>query len=222
MEYIDRFLDYVSDNSRHITVRAAVVVLTLLLLVVLDNIFAFSYNYTIDRRISNARNITELLKDNTLPDASRKELEILRQEVLSHQTVMNHFDSFLKNISSTSQSKRKITAPINAEPIRNDLWHLVSSSAFWILFALIGTPLILFFNDGYLILQRITMALGFLLMMGIVIYLHYTIFGLIPDQLFGSWTYNYITNAILQLAVLVLLVKTGNNTAKPSGKVALK
>lgn len=223
MEYLDRFLDYISDNSKHITTRVSVVVVSLLLLILIDDVFSFSYNYAINSRVNNARNITELIKDDSLAPGSKEALVRLREEVLAHKTSRDYVAGFMKDLFSADNHKDDIEVTTSGKPARNESWHLISSAGIYLLSILLLVPVILFYSNLDRVMQRIVSALGFTVLVLSIVYLHYKAFELLPDMLFGSWTWNYIANALLQLlSVLSLLCFTGKIEERREKKLAFQ
>ncbi|PRY10327.1 hypothetical protein CLV24_11455 [Pontibacter ummariensis] len=216
MDFIERFLDFISDNRRHITTRVIVAAFSFLLFVLVDNMFAFSYNYTIDRSISNARNISELLKDTTLSSTTRLGLERLREEVVTHKTVADHVVAFWRDVSTFKYGTTKVAMLDNSDSwtVSYDLWHLLSSGGLYLLFIIFGVPVILVAKSSLTLLQRFVSALGFIVLFSTIAYVHYIVLELVPDMLFGSWTWNYVLNALVQLTLVGFLASFNKKAEK--------
>lgn len=206
MEELKSIFEFFFDKRHHVQTRAGAMVLLVVIVLLLDNIMGFTYHYDMDRRISHAAEITAKLKDKTIPHPTRAYLEQMRNNALKRRNILDQGRSFWEQMSFTSQIKSSSAKNIKRSPIRNVFLHLVSSAGIYLLLLLIAAPIIV-----AALLHRFSLTIitrgGFIIMVLLcAIYFHYQITTLLPDSLFGSWTWNYIANIVIQLFLFVLYI----------------
>jgi len=216
MSFYDNLLSFVTDRSKRLSARATVIIITLFCVLLLDNIFGVSFYYNKQRQLDQLKSITQLLKDTTLTADTRTKLIALEQQTLDRKTIIDYSSSFLKNISYTS-SKQSLNITNNrANPIRNDFWFLISSSGLYILVTIILVPVILFADKKTPIFRLIATLLIFIIVMSFTAFFNYWFFDkIIPDHLFGSWTWNYIVNFLFQIGLILGLLWASKYKAQP-------
>ena len=107
---ITSLIHFLTDKSRSLSSKAAVIILTLLFLVVLDNTFSFSYYYNTSEKVTQLNEIRTILKDTSLSRLERDKLIKLRTNILDHKTFKDKSYDYLTNLnfeSSTVISKEE-------------------------------------------------------------------------------------------------------------------
>jgi len=212
VSFYDNILSFVTDRSQRISARATVIVLVLSLILLVDNITGFSFYYNKQRQLDQLKSISQLLKDTTISADTKTKLTALEQQTLDRKTIVDYSLSFLKNISLTSSSQPQNIKKNNAKSIRNDFWFLVSSSGLYILVTILLVPVILFTDKKTPFFRLLATLIIFVFIMTFTAWFNYWLFDIIiPDQLFGSWTWNYVANFLLQIGLVVGLFWAGKN-----------
>ena len=202
MAFYDHILNFVTDRTNRISARATVIVIALVCILLVDNIFGFSYYYNKQRQLDQLKSITLLLKDTTLTAETRTNLITLEQHTFDRKTIIDYFSSFLKKISYTISRQSQNIINNNANPIRNDFWFLFSASGFYIIVTILVVPVLLFTDKKTPFLKLIATLLIFVFVMTFTAWFNYWLFDkLVPDYLFGSWTWNYVANFLLQIGL---------------------
>ena len=146
MDFIYKFLNFITDSNRRLSSKAAIVILLLVSVVVLDNVTGFSYYYNKNRQLEQLEAIKILLSDSTLTTETRQKLVVLESHVLDRKSIIDYSLSFLKNISLASSKQSQNTINNNPKIIRNNIWFLLSTSGIYILTTILVVP-VLFITD---------------------------------------------------------------------------
>ena len=203
MTYIDHIFNFITDNTKRLSSRATVIILTLFCILLIDNIVGVSFYYNKQRQLDQLKSISLLLKDTTLTAYTRAKLISIERQTLDRKTIIGQSLSFLQNISWTSQTHPNKIINNNANPIRNDIWFLISSSGLYILVAILFLPIMLILDKKTPFLRLIATLLTFTVIILFTAWFNFWLFDkIIPDNLFGSWTWNYIANFILQIGLV--------------------
>lgn len=207
---ISSIVHFLTDNTRKLSSKAIFIIFALLLLLVLDNIFSFSFYYNTSQKVTQIKEIGEGLKDTTLTDLEREMLLELRSDILKHRTLKDLTYDYLTNLNFES-SGDKPSEVIELKEERNPTLHLLTS-AWWVI-----VPFgILFIALPFVLLTERkdigTTLLGFVFLGGIGY-----LFSLLLSKVFSfiplidnNPIYNYILNFALSgiiLLIIVLIVK---------------
>ena len=219
---ITSLIHFLTDKSRNLSSKAAVIILTLLFLLVLDNTFSFSYYYNTSEKVTQLNEISTILKDTSLSRLERDKLIKLRTNILDHKTFKDRSYDYLTNLNfessieiSEEEPKKELESIAKTEIIRNYKIHLLTS-AWWILLPLGILCIVIPF---VLIIERkdtITTLLGFLFIIGfgyLVSLILSKIFSYIPliDQ---NPIWNYLLNFVLSVLLLSILIIIGKKSKR--------
>lgn len=204
MNFFEHILNFITDKSKRISARATIIIIALACILLVDNIFGFSFYYKQQRQLDQLKTVTALLKDTTLTRETRATLLSIEKHTFERKTIIDYFSSFLKNISFKSSRQSQNNININANPIRNNFWFLFSASGIYIIVTILVVPVLLFADKKTPFLKLIATLLLFVFVMTFTAWFNYWLFDkLIPDYLFGSWTWNYIANFLLQVGLML-------------------
>ena len=121
--------------------------------------------------------------------------------MLGRKNIIKHSLEFIRNISWSSSEEEVIKSELSG---RNNFWFLMTASGFYILVSLLVVPILLFADRKTPILILLATMLMFLAIMAFTSWFNYWLFGkIIPDQLFGSWTWNYVANVLVQIGLVL-------------------
>jgi len=215
MTFHENILGFITDNSKRLSTRATVVILTLTCILLLDNIFGVSFYYNNQRQLDQLKSVSVLLKDTSLTSETRTKLIELERQTLDRKTIIDYSLSFLQNISFTSSKTSQNTTNNNANPIRNDFWFLISASGLYILVTVFVVPVLLLTDKKTPFLKLLASMIMFTIVMIFTCWFNFWLFDkIIPDRVFGSWTWNYIINFVLQIGLVLGLLFTTNTMNK--------
>ena len=201
-------MTFITDKSKRLSARAAIFIICVLLILLADNIVGFSYYYNKERQLEQLKSVTDLLKDPAVDAQTRRKLLSLQREFLNRKDVIDHISGIGHNISISSDQTVSPTENKALES-RNFYWFLFSTSGIYILVTVILLPILLLFDRNTPFLQLLLMEIIFGIVMFFTAWFNYWLFDkIIPYKLFGSWTWNYIVNFILQIILMIGLYWT--------------
>jgi hypothetical protein len=204
MDFIDKILNFITDSNRRLSSKAAIGILALISVVVIDNVTGFSYYYNKNRQLEQLESIKILLSDSTLTTETRQKLVVLESHVLDRKSIMDYSLSFFKNISLTSSKPSQNTINNNGKIIRNNIWFLLSTSGVYILTTIFVVPVLFITDRKTPFWKLLASMIVFVVVMFFTSWFNYWLFDkIIPDKLWGSWTWNYIINFLLQIGLLI-------------------
>jgi hypothetical protein len=215
MSFFDNILNFITDSEKRLSARATVFIIAICTLLIVDNLIGFSYYYNKQRQLEQLKSITELLADTTLTNDTRAKLVTLQTQTFDRKNIIDYSSSFLKNISSTDNKQSQNTTKTDAKIIRNNIWFLITSSGLYILVTIFVVPVLLLTDRKTPFLKLLASMIIFILVMFFTSWFNYWLFDkLIPDKLFGSWTWNYIVNFVLQIGLILGLLFATNTMNK--------
>ncbi len=201
--YIDTILNYVTDNKKRLSSRAAIVVLVFAAVFLFDNIFGFSEYYNNARQLDQLKTITLLLKDTSIKGEIRSDLLKMEAKTLKRKSIVDKTVDFFKSLSFSSDKENVRSTPYNTNG-RSNLWFFLSSSCIYIIVGLLLIPVMLITDKTTPILKLIAILIMMIVIFTFGAWFNYWLFDLIlPDKIFGSWVWNYIFNFILQIVLLL-------------------
>jgi len=207
LEIIGKILGFITDSNKRLSSRATVFLLSLMLLVLGDNITGFSSYYNKSRQLEQLSLITELLKEPNISLETRNRLIELEENTLKRKNILDHFFSFVKSISWKS-AENSINEISDSEDKKNNLWFLFSSSGIYILVALVLIPVMIFTDKETPFLTLIATIFLFLIIMFFASWFNFWLFDkIIPNRIFGSWKWNYAFNFIIQILLIIAYLK---------------
>lgn len=215
MSFFDNLLGYITDGTRRLSTRATVVILTLIFLIFADNIIGFTHYYNNQRKLEQLESIANLLKDPNISESTKTQLKELEYSTFKRQDIIDQSSSFLKNIEWTSSNASQNKINNSGKIIRNNLWFLLSTSGIYILITIILVPVMLITDKQTAFLKLLASMFIFSVIMFFTSWFNYWLFDkIIPDQLFGNWTWNYIINFLLQVGLIIGLIFTSKTIEK--------
>lgn len=207
MGYIDHLSEFLFDEKRRLSSKAAVVVLVTLTILIINDIFGFSYSYTVDKKIQQVQTLNSILNDSSIDDKTRRFAFNLRSEVINRKSYFHKFLSNLNNTTATNiKPKDKPSHSKNdLSHKRSNFWFAMSAGGIYFILGLLIIPLLFFADKSTSVAQRlatgIATAVSFILFGMFFVWL----FGLIPKLSGSTWAWNYTLNLTIQIAIISLL-----------------
>jgi hypothetical protein len=207
MIFIDNILNFITDTKKRLSTRATIFILSVISILVIDNVIGFSHYYNKQKQLDQLKTISELLDNPTLTQNTKQELKKLELETFERQNILNYSLSFLKNIASTDNKLSQNITKKETSTIRSNIWFLISSSGLYILVTILVIPVLLLTDRKTPFLKLLASMIMFGLVMFFTSWFNYWLFDkIILDELFGSWTWNYIANFLLQIGLIIGLL----------------
>lgn len=214
MDFLNNILSFITDGNKRLSVKTVVVILTLLSVFLVDNVTGFSFYHSNQRKLDQLESIQNLLKDTTLTTDVRHKLSLMQSKVFERENVFEYLLSFFKNKYFRSSDNEQAIIEGEGDNARNDFLFLLSTSGFYMLFAFLLIIIIFFTGkDTSFWVSIFSVILLSIIMFLIILFMYWLLGKIIPDKLFGSWTWNYIVNLFVQIVSLIgiyFLTKTNN------------
>lgn len=210
MSFFDNILNFITDSNKRLSAKATIVVLTVIALLLTDNIIGFSHYYNNQRQLEQLKSISTLLKDSTLNSETKKNLLELQKTTFTRKNILEKSIDFMRGLKFNLSDEDE-NASSKVEGARNDFWFLMSTSGLYILITILLIPVLLITDKKTPFLKLVATLIIFSLVMAFTSWFNYWLFELIiPDRLFGNWIWNYVINAIIQIGLIVGLTWTTN------------
>ena len=206
MDVFSSIFEFLADKSKQLSSKAALIISFLVILILADNIFGYTYFNTNNKKIEQVKEINEVLKDTSLPENIKNYFTALRQNVIDHKNIKNYLSDFFTNISFTNSKNIKTPIPINANPISNNLLHFISSS--WMtlltmLFMFIIYVSIIFEKNSPSFWKPTTSIIVVEIILISLAFLQSKLFSLIP-LINNNHKINYLINTILSFIIIFI------------------
>jgi hypothetical protein len=202
--FYEHVFEFITDRSKRLSARATIVVLSVVLILLLDNMLGFSYYYRKQKQLDILEKATVLLKDSTITGDVRNRLVQLQIQSLNKNNVIENLGIFIRQLFISS---KKGNNSLDTKSTRNNFWFLFSASGIYILLTVILIPLVLIARKKTPFFRILAMCFIFLFIMIFTIWFNYWLMDKIfPDKLFGNWLWNYIANFLMQIALIIGLL----------------
>ncbi|MFZ1528906.1 MAG: hypothetical protein WAT19_09150 [Ferruginibacter sp.] len=214
MSYIDHITEFLFDENRRLSSKAAVVVFAIIAIFVVDNVLGFSYYFSNNKKIEQVQKLNSIIQDTTSDSTTKTFAKELRTEIIDRKNVFYQAASFFRNIRWTNSKKQ--TTPVQTQPSDNknlisksNFWFHLTAGGLWYLLAVLMIPVIVFTDKKTSLPQRIATGIFATALFFGFGWLFYWLCSLIPQITSTTWIWNYIINFILQLLFVGLLVAAG-------------
>lgn len=218
MSFYENIFGFITDRSKQLSTRATAVILTIFCLVLVDNIIGFSHYFNNQRQLDQLKSISILLKDTQISEETKKELIELEKQTFKRKNIIDYSISFVKNIILKNNTSTKTENKQKSE--RNNIWFLISASGFYILVTIFIVPVLLLTDKKTPFFKLLASMIMFVIIMFFTSWFNYWLFDkIIPDKVFGSWTWNYIINFVLQIGLVSGLTFTTNTIKNKNASI---
>jgi len=205
MSIIQPIVDFVTNPQKATSTKVSICILIVLFILLMNNLFVFLYYHEKKNQLNQLQSITTLLNDPNLSSTTKEELKQLEHSTLKRLTIVDHSIVFFDKIKEGT-----------VRGARNEFLFLISSSGFYIITVfLILMGFLSNIPSSALLFKNLPILISTVTIYLIMIWLFYTLFDIIiPDKVFGSWTWNYIINFVLQIGLLIVVYRF--SISKPS------
>ena len=210
---IDKITEFLFDENRRLSSKAAVVVFTIIALLIIDNVLGFSYYYNTDKKVEQIQKLNIIIKDPTLDNTTKTFALHLRSEIIDRQNVLNQIFYFSINFKWFRFKQNPINSSKEIDNtsesiVKNNFWFHITAGGFYYLIAISMLPGIVFFDKKTSLTQRIATGIfATILFFGLGLFF-YWLFNFIPQVSSSTWIWNYLLNLILQFLLIALLIQT--------------
>ena len=210
MEFFAPLFNFVTDNTRRSLQKIVLVSFTLLALLLLDNLFGFSYYYNLSHKVTIAAQIHGILKDKELDGQTRNQLMAINRQVLGHASLKDAVYNALADYDKPTTFVHLLL-----------FWLTASSSVvFMMIVGVIATVKALSNPAKYIFQKPIHTLLSFGIVFLMLLFVSAILtvgFAMVP-LIDGHVTYNYILNICANGFILWVFTMTPLARIKPTVK----
>jgi len=210
MEFFAPLFNFVTDNTRRSLQKIMLVTFTLIVLLLLDNLFGFSYYYNLGHKVTIASQIHGILKDKDLDVQTRNQLLAINRQVLGHASLKDAVYNTLADYDKPTTFAHLLL-----------FWLTASSSVvFMMVVGVVATVRALNDPAKYIFQKPIHTILSFgivFVFLLVVSALLTVCFAMVP-LIDGHVTYNYILNICANGFILWVFTITPIARIKPTIK----
>jgi len=202
MDFISPIIHFLTDGSKRLSTKAMLVISFILLILLLDNIFGFSFYYNNDKKINQIKELNFILRDSSVTGILREKVDKLRNDLIFHKSIKDQIYDFLNSSSAKSHTNDNSKNKNGSTKI--DWWSFLSVNSFLII-AMIAIPFSAF-SDKSDPLWKNLLILFFAEIIGFALcILMYKLASLIPVILQHVWI-NYLLNVLLNIGFVLLIL----------------
>jgi hypothetical protein len=213
MDLFDSIFKFFTDSNKKFSHKTILVLFSIFIIIVLDNVLSFSYYYNNEKKISQIESINNIVKDSSITIKEKNSLIFLRNNIISHKTWKDNIWDFFTTIefkddlkSSTevnNSSKKDIEIKKINNTVRNYYIHFITSSWIFLLVILIFS-IVGFSDKNTSFLTALMIILFFITPFSLFLgWIFAKIFSFIPI-IQNNPIYNYILNFVLSFVIILI------------------
>ena len=105
MDFINKILEFVLNEEKKISSKAAIIIVVIVGVIIIDNVFSFSYSYSTDRKIEQIKKLNDIITD-PASDKDTKNFAIsLRKEISKRQNILKIFKIYISEFHFSNNTK---------------------------------------------------------------------------------------------------------------------
>lgn len=210
MEFLNKIADFLLSNSYSTRKKVAYLIFGIMVLWLGDIYFGFSEGYRINQKIERLDKIEKIKRDYQLSDTVKQQLDQLELSLFSERRIYDFLpfsESDNKSLASDSISTTHIIKTKPSANIIDPFWHIISSSFFFVLLAMM-VPLAVFseFNLNTL-LGALFAEVLFVLLILFYSYALALIPIISPDAIWLNYGINFVIHLITVIPVYRAITK---------------
>ena len=212
MELLNSIFHFFTDKTKGLSHKAALVILSIAILIILDNTLSFSYFFNTQNKIEQVSILNQVLSDSTLTVEEIEELKNIRKDIVFRSTWKDKTWDLVSKIEFNSiqkDSTDQVSITIASE--RSYFWHFLSSGWIFIL-VMIVMPFVALSDKKTSISSIVAIIFLAEPMLLLMAWIFAKLFSFIP-LLLGDPFYNYIINFFLS-NVIILIISLMNKKEK--------
>jgi hypothetical protein len=204
MSFFDNITSFITDRGQRLSVRATVLIITLALIIFADNVCGFSYYYNRQRQLEQLQSIAALLKDSSISLRTKENLRYLETQTLIRRNILDKSMTFAKNLSTIGRKLDSSDKKALLKTERNEIVFFISTSGIYALVLILAVPIIFFTDKKTPFFKLVASLFLSAVIMAFTCWFNYWMIDLLlPYKIWGSWTWNYIMNVLIQLGLLI-------------------
>lgn len=212
--YIDNFTEFLFNENKRLSIKAAVVVISIIAIFLIDNILGFSYYYNTEKKIEQIQKLNTIIKDSSSDNTTKLFSIKLRSDLINRENIIYKSRLFLRNItwanSEIQQNNILPTIANTKNPLtQNTFWFNLTSGGLYYLFAIIMIPIMVFTDKDTSLIQRFSTGILVSALFWGLGWLLYWACNFIPQISSTTWGWNYTINIFVQVMSLIILVVIG-------------
>lgn len=215
MDFIQSAFTFITDKSNKFISKLFLVFSILTVLIMVDNIFGYTYYSNIEKKLTQIEKINSIVKDTAIDIHTKNKLTLLRKEIIEKKNIQDYLSFFIKNISLNNLKSKITNNPVSDNPIKRNFYLQYISTAWLELIFLfiitVSVPKMIHkkrdneIESNYIFFKYIVSLIG-LLSIGLI---HTILYSLIPIP-FGIPFLSYILNFSITLIIILIVNKLGD------------
>lgn len=219
MDIFTSFFTFFTDKTKSWSHKTVYTVTIIIVLLVIDLIFKFSYNYQTSKKLSQLESISKLKISYKNDSVSINKLTVIENEIMTQRHYTFYVNSLIETLNpKNSKAKNSIKNKSNFSKEQRNLtlpqfdiyWMIISSNTFLIIVEIILIFLPFFGYSENRKLKSILNILTSLFFIGLFILLFTWLMYQLPIINKHKIYYNYILNFLIQVVFITLLGVWGN------------
>ncbi len=205
MEFLSNLFKFVTDSSNKFSHKALTVIVGVVLILLLDNLFGFSFYYNIEKKLNLVTQTNAVLRDKTISHKDSLQLVTLRTGILQVKSIKDRIWDYLTGTDVSVKTKDAQTT--NATIKRNYLLHYISASCFLILLMIVLPFVTLTSKEHSLVVNVFILVVS----EGILYFCSLgasRLLSFVPI-LFNQPIFNYFLNILVNIAVVSIFYLVG-------------
>ncbi|RYJ39113.1 hypothetical protein NU08_1951 [Flavobacterium anhuiense] len=210
MNFFDKFFDFVFDERKKISSKAAIIILVLFGVLLINNVLGVSSNYVVNNKIEQIQKLNLIISNPASDSVTIKAAKKIREEIFSRKSVLEYSYDYFAQLSFRKDIKKdnisKSVKPVEEIDAPSDFWFYFTASGVYILLGIAMIFLMLFIDKVSTISQRVAVTLILVTTFFGLGQIFYWLCSLIPMILSNSWILNYLVNLIIQIGTIFIFI----------------
>ncbi|PZO28148.1 MAG: hypothetical protein DCE86_12340 [Flavobacteriaceae bacterium] len=210
---IDSLFKYFLSRENKISTKAAIGILGIIAVLLLNDYLNFSDSYIVNNKISQIKNLNSIIKDSASDCQTVLFAVEARKKIISDSSFVDISKNYMQKLSwenktvphNQSKIEEKVTKPSKIRLDYKDIWlHLSSSGLIYLIGFVVGV--FTFFNNKGSLISNFAIAIA-VISIFVVFACFVTYFmWLIPVLSMDYLILNYILNLVLQVLLITSMV----------------
>jgi hypothetical protein len=196
MKFPEEIFAFFIDNTKKISHKAAIIIVVLSTLLIIDDTLGLSYTYKQNNRIDLLKKANEIIENSKVDTTLKSYANGMLEDMISRKTVWGSIKSFKINLFKNCQENQK------SKP----QYKMIESSVIIILFAMVFLPFIflLFRYEEKQFIEGLALAIVNGLGWIIIAFVTYELLDLLP-MIGKNWDINIGLNWFLQVPIVLFI-----------------
>jgi hypothetical protein len=230
MNIINDFINFLADKSLTLSKKTILIVSIVFILIVVDLLFGFSFNYSLNQRLNQIEKIEQIRLNYNLTDTNEQQLKKIEDKIINKKDYLYfllwQFQNVVKQETTTPNDSTFTIAEkpdstfipqpskiqIETEKVLKRKFFLdLLSSSYILLLLLIILPFVPLFQKENTADSYIGVLIIMIVIIGFTI-VNYYLYSLIPT-ICRPWV-NYLINVVLHFGIVYSIIKLITRSSK--------